>query len=290
MLSDFHIRSATPQDLPVLQGLVGFEFFVHRHLDWNSPLDWIGHDPFVVLEQNQRIAAALACPEDPPGVSWVHLFLSITELKPAQTWPVLFSAVLENLKQKPQIEWVSAISTQTWFTTVLQGYGFQCFQDIVVLERDLSSQTFPEPRIKPQLYIRQMESDDLTTVAEVDYCSFHPLWRNTIEVLTEAWHQGAYSTVAILNDTIVGYQICTSSVYNAHLARLAVLPQVQRQGIGTGLIEDLSHHFYSQNIQHLTVNTQSDNASSLALYQKVGFTITGDSYPVFVYPQFAFRS
>jgi ribosomal protein S18 acetylase RimI-like enzyme len=290
MPSDYHIRTVTPQDLPVLQGLIAFEFFVHRHLDWNSPLDWIGHDPFLVLEHNQRIVAALACPEDPPGVTWVHFFLSITECKPGQTWPILFSAVLDQLKQSPQIEWVSAISTQTWFTTILQDHGFQHFQDIVVLERDLTIPGSIELSTSIQSTIRPMESEDLALVEEVDYCSFHPLWRNTIEVLTEAWRQGAYSTVAVVSDRIVGYQICTSSVFNAHLARLAVLPQVQRHGIGSALIDDLSNHFYNQNIMHISVNTQSDNTSSLALYQKVGFTLTGDSYPVFVYPQIAFRS
>jgi hypothetical protein len=31
----------------------------------------------------------------------------------------------------------------------------------------------------------------------------------------------------------------------------------------------------------LTVNTQSDNASSLALYKKTGFLETGERYPVY---------
>jgi len=289
MFSDFHIRSATPQDLPVLQGLIGFEFFVHKHLDWNSPLDWINHAPFMVLEHNQRIVAALACPEEPPEVSWVHLFVSIAEFKPAQTWPILFSSVLDFLKRSPQIEWLAAISLQSWFTTILQDHGFQHFQDIVVLEREISSQIVIDPNIASSCQIRPMASDDLPIVADVDFSSFHPLWRNTIGVLSEAWRQGAYSTVVEVDDRIVAYQICTSSIFNAHLARLAVLPHFQKQGIGTALINDLSNFFYEQKIMHLSVNTQSDNISSLALYHKAGFNLTGDSYPVFVYPQAAFR-
>ena len=289
MFSDFHIRSATPQDLPILQGLIGFEFFVHRHLDWNSPLDWISHAPFMVLEQNQRIVAALACPEEPPGVSWIHLFVSIAEFKPAQIWPILFSSVLDFLKSSPQIEWVSAISLQTWFTSILQDHGFQHFQDIVVLDRETNSQNSSIPNTGLPFQIRPMESDDLPVVADVDFSSFHPLWRNTLEVLSEAWRQGAYSTVVEVDDKIIAYQICTSSIFNAHLARLAVLPHFQNQGIGTALINDLCSYFYQQKIMHLSVNTQSDNASSLALYHKAGFVLTGDSYPVFVYPQAAFR-
>jgi ribosomal protein S18 acetylase RimI-like enzyme len=32
---------------------------------------------------------------------------------------------------------------------------------------------------------------------------------------------------------------------------------------------------------HLTVNTQSDNSASLALYRKIGFRETGERYPVY---------
>jgi ribosomal protein S18 acetylase RimI-like enzyme len=34
----------------------------------------------------------------------------------------------------------------------------------------------------------------------------------------------------------------------------------------------------------LTVNTQSDNAASLALYRKTGFHETGERYPVYQLP------
>ncbi len=36
-------------------------------------------------------------------------------------------------------------------------------------------------------------------------------------------------------------------------------------------------------IGKLSVNTQSDNGSSLALYEKMGFTRTGERYPVYVF-------
>jgi ribosomal protein S18 acetylase RimI-like enzyme len=32
---------------------------------------------------------------------------------------------------------------------------------------------------------------------------------------------------------------------------------------------------------HLTVNTQADNAASLALYHKLGFRRTGEQFPVY---------
>jgi len=285
MLPDFNIRPVNPQDLPVLQGLIGFEFFVHRHLDWNSPLEWIDKSPFLVLELDGRIIAALACPEDPPGVCWVHLFVTITEYQPKQTWPLLFPSILDYLQDQPQVLWLSAISLQTWFTSLLQESGFQHFQDIVVLEQELDQPKPHHYEMPAQAQIRLMENEDLRAVAEVDRLAFHPLWQNTFEVLSKAWGQGSYSTVAELAGEIIGYQICTASIYNAHLARLAVHPKAQRLGFGAGLIHNLGVHFLSRGVTRLTVNTQSDNIASLALYRKVGFELSGDSYPVFVYPQ-----
>jgi ribosomal protein S18 acetylase RimI-like enzyme len=37
----------------------------------------------------------------------------------------------------------------------------------------------------------------------------------------------------------------------------------------------------NKNIARLTVNTQSDNHASLALYEKMGFVITGEKFPVY---------
>ena len=55
-------RSADPKDLSRLANLVHFEVFVHRHLDYRPPLDWIGYTPFLVLEQASRIEAASGLP------------------------------------------------------------------------------------------------------------------------------------------------------------------------------------------------------------------------------------
>lgn len=285
MLTDTIIRQITPEDLPTLKSLLGFEFFVHRHLDWNSPLDWYDQVPFLILEQDKKILAVLACPEDPPGVCWVHLFSSVNGFPPKQTWPILFAPILDYLKEKPHIQWLAAISLQSWFTTLLQENGFQHFQDIVVLELNLEQTRQIHVSLNTQIVIREMDDADLDAVSEVDRLSFHPLWQNTYRVLRDAWRLAAYSTVAQMEERIVAYQICTSSIYNAHLARLAVHPAFQRLGIASTLISNIYSHFKEQGANRLTVNTQSDNKSSLSLYHKIGFQLTGDSYPVFVFPQ-----
>jgi ribosomal protein S18 acetylase RimI-like enzyme len=69
---------------------------------------------------------------------------------------------------------------------------------------------------------------------------------------------------------------------SGHLARLAVRNEAQGRGVGSALVRDLIQRLISKNRQRITVNTQADNAASLALYQKLGFVRTGEQYPVFI--------
>ena len=46
------IRKANIRDQQQLANLIHFETLVHRHLDWRPPLEWIGYDPYLVLEED----------------------------------------------------------------------------------------------------------------------------------------------------------------------------------------------------------------------------------------------
>ena len=95
-------RSADPKDLSRLANLVHFEVFVHRHLDYRPPLDWIGYTPFLVLEQASRIEAALACPPDPPAIAWIRLFAAATQIPVTTAWDVLWSESYNQLIDRSQ--------------------------------------------------------------------------------------------------------------------------------------------------------------------------------------------
>ena len=73
---DVRVRSATLTDQRQIANLMHFSPYNHRHLDWRYPLDWIGSPPFLVLESQDQILSALACPPDPPLVAWVRLFVT----------------------------------------------------------------------------------------------------------------------------------------------------------------------------------------------------------------------
>jgi ribosomal-protein-alanine N-acetyltransferase len=82
---------------------------------------------------------------------------------------------------------------------------------------------------------------------------------------------------------MIGYQISTASPMGGHLARLAVRPQYQKNGIGYALVKDALDQFKRRGTLRVTVNTQKDNAVSLSLYLKAGFQSVGEEYPVYQY-------
>ena len=130
----------------------------------------------------------------------------------------------------------------------------------------------PEPR-PSALILRPMNLDDLNAVCRIDQAAFTPLWQNSLDYLELAFRQAAVATVAEIENRMVGYQISTATPIGGHLARLAVLPNIQGQGIGYTLVQDLLNQFYRRGAQKVTVNTQKDNLASLALYRETEFRV-----------------
>lgn len=273
-------RPAEPGDQEQIANLMFFEAHVHRHLDWRSPLDWLGSPHYWALEENGRISAALACPQDPAGVAWLRLFAHHSHLSEPEAWLPLWEAARAEIDQAGGAL-VAAIVTKPWFQRLLQNSGFTYADSLVLLE--WAARPVKPPPAPRGLSIRPMLANDLPAVAETDAAAFDLLWRTSILMLQKAFAQSFSATVAEEAGCIVGYQISTGNRHGGHLARLAVRKEAQCRGIGSALLSDLILRMSSNDVPHLTVNTQAGNAASLSLYQTMGFVRTGEQYPVFVY-------
>jgi ribosomal-protein-alanine N-acetyltransferase len=251
---------------------------VHRHLDWRDPVSWIGSPPFLVMEEGSQILAALACPPDPPGIAWLRLFVQNGNDPGNDAWKELWGAAQHELACHPGTT-AAAIVLEEWILPILKGSGFQPHQQIVMLE--CSFQEPPGNPIRTGFSIRPMFTYDLQAVTDVDASAFDLLWQNSHSALSSAYRQAMLASVVELNEELVAYQISTRSALGIHLARLAVRPGLQGRGVGQALVEDLMSQAARRGIFHLSVNTQSDNAASLALYKKNGFIETGTCYPVY---------
>jgi [ribosomal protein S18]-alanine N-acetyltransferase len=275
---EFLARPAVLNDQRQIANLMHFSPYVHRHLDWRYPLDWLGSPPFYVLENQGQISAALACPPDPIFVAWVRLFVNSGRLPNPETWRILWDSIRQDLGHKSGTL-IAAIVLQDWLPELLLASGMTTHQSIVMLERN---DRLPLPVTLPEGFtIRLMITQDLLEVADVDASAFEPLWQNSLEALHHAFPQAIFPTVIVAEGKVIGYQLTTRNPLGAHLARLAVRPSLQGQGLGRALVADLIARLGREGISRLTVNTQSDNAASLALYNAIGFRETGERYPVY---------
>ena len=280
MRSDFYVRRAVRGDFDELTRFINTAPHMYRHLDWCPPLDWLGHEPFYLLDFDEGLQAVLAFPQAPYGVAWVRLFATAALIDPVEAWRRLFPVGLEYYQDEPHVT-IGGLGLSEWIIRVLEHAGFTVFHNIVSLTRDLQS-PLPPARNNPEVFVRPMEEEDLAEVAGIDAGAFEPIWQNSLDQIRLSYYQSVYCTVAEIRGEIVGFQISTSNLFSAHLARLAVRPDIQHRRIGYTLVYDALQKFNHDRLWQLSVNTQDNNKKSLALYQQAGFEFNGEEYPVYV--------
>ena len=276
------IRKAKKSDQNQLDTLLHFGRYIHKHLDWRPAKDWIESDHYYVGLKKDRIVGALAVPPEPPGVFWLRLFTTSERKKPDEVWKQLWEHAREEILEADLYN-IAALSTRPWMNEFLEGSGFTLNHKVIVLEKHLEIN--PMAGFEPRVELREMTEDDLEGVEAVDHAAFKPLWQNSLIQLKLGFQQAFSAQVALKDEQIVGYQISTPTPYGAHLARLAVNPEMQGKGVGSTLVYGLFNSFLAQKTGRITVNTQQTNSVSQTLYLKTGFSLTGDEYPVYEYPQ-----
>jgi ribosomal protein S18 acetylase RimI-like enzyme len=270
---------AQETDRSSLANLLHFERHVHRHLDWRRPLDWLGHEPFLVAEDGGRLVATLACPPDPPGVSWLRLFAATSHVNIAEAWDLLWPKGREKLAGVADD--VIAIPLHTWLADLLGQTGFAHENNVVVLDWRPAYGWQRESDEAVRGTVRPMIAEDIKFVEQVDRAGFPKIWRHSMETMQLAFAQSKVATVIEMDGRVAAYQISTQAAQGLHLARLAVHPDWQGMHLALALVEDLQARLENNTEQRLTVNTQDTNKPSLGLYNKTGFKRTGEAFPVY---------
>ncbi len=279
MANNIKTRLAEKNDYSELAKFLSFEYFVHRHLDWRSSLDWLGHQPFLIAENEHEIVATLASPPDIPSVSWIRLFACNAYVDKGFIWNELFRQSLK-LYEK-DINLIAALVLDKWFYNLLKSNQFDVYQEIIVMEWNQIIPSISD--LHKDYFIRQMEYEDLSAVLELDHLSFPPLWQLSNTALQHAFLNSGYASIVETDDRIIAYQISTESFSSAHLARLAVHPDMRGKLIGSYVIQDMLIHFTKNDIYRITVNTQNDNVASQKLYLNCGFLTTRERYPIMTF-------
>ena len=274
------LRPAELADRMAINRLVSFETYVHRHLGWRAPADWLGSHPYWVIEQDDTVKAALACPPDPADVAWLRLFAARGEIHPKLAWETLWEKARAELAGTAA-DVVVALSLFRWTNKILREAGFEQHGEVVMLRWEEPRGGLHPPKFRG--IIRPLTDRDLAEVQAVDNTAFEKIWRHSARALQIGLNKSIWATVAEDERGILGYQMSTPSVTGGHLARLAVRPELQGSGVGYALVHNLIERFTSRSALDITVNTQSYNASSLVLYKKANFVRTGETFRVYHY-------
>lgn len=287
------IRHANPGDRAALNQLIHTAPHIHNHLDWKPPEAWLGTRPFHLAWAGEALAGAMAAPPDPPDVAWTRLAAVAPAFEAEVVLNPLWSLTRETLAEM-DVQQIACMLLDDWLAPLLEAWQFKKINEVVVFSRPTEStgwKLFPRlpasplrRRLKLALRIRAIADDDLPAVTAIDNAAFDPPWQYSQGVIQQAITHADWATVAEVEGLgIVGYQISSGGRHNGHLARLAVSPETQSQGIGRALVTDLLRHFESRGVATITVNTQRDNLSSIALYKSMGFKPSGEYYPVWQY-------
>jgi len=266
------------QDYKRIFNFLNEDVYLHRHLDWDSLEDWCANPGFIIDETDGEITGLLACISEPQGGTWIRLFACPRLINPILVWKRIFLSqkdhFLGNFDRR-----INSLAFSNWYISLLSKSGFYTNYSVVVLQNNRLT-TFSQST-NPNVNIRLMKESDLLEVAEIDHKAFNDIWQISSNILQKALQVPSYVSVAELESHLVGYQVCSIDHENAHLSRLAVLPSYQNLRIGSSMISDLFDYLSNNGVRSLTVNTQSNNIASLALYKSCGFNSTGDNFPVF---------
>ena len=258
---------------------------VHLHLDWYSLDRWLRHPDLIsaVQSQNQTMKAFLAAASQPtsspnePKAAWLRFIippLSDSNLRAIDDlWGNLRSKLLA-----AGLATLSLLEIDDWVAGYAQHWGFVQTNSVITFR---SADPIPLGTLtKDSVLIRDSEHADLPAICQVDWAAFDPIWRYDREALLAASEQSSTCTVLEYKGQIVGYQMSTRYSGSGHLARLAISPSLQGQGLGALLLDQVIYHFRRRRISVVTVNTQQDNLYSQRLYGRYGFEFTGHTVPV----------
>ena len=81
------------------------------------------------------------------------------------------------------------------------------------------------------------------------------------------------STLGWMNDK--GFILISDLQECAEILTFAVLPEYQKQGIGTILMQEMLSWAKQHNKERIFLEVAADNTSALSLYKKMGFVETG---------------
>ena len=129
-----------------------------------------------------------------------------------------------------------------------------------------------EKNAKPE--VRVMTIEDGAAVAEMEHQSFSDAWSEKA-VLETLRQPTALCLVAEKAGRRVGYLLAYQAADEIEIARVAVVEEVKRQGVGTALMKKLQEEGTQRKAGKILLDVREKNYTAQAFYEKTGFKKDG---------------
>jgi ribosomal protein S18 acetylase RimI-like enzyme len=281
------VRTATRDDVGRITALLRHAAWSHFHADWRLPGDWIGSPGFVVAEPagGGSLAGCLCAAADPLPAAWIRL----AALRDAGGQFSLLGEMMEAVAaaaSEEGIQELALLGSDDKIDRWLAALGFRIINEVITYVKDDLQVTAPAGPSGGAAAVRDVRLDDLPRLVEIEEAAFEPIWRHSLDGLALGWQHSVSFHVAELAGRVVGFQYSARSdrPRAAHLVRLTVDPEVQRQGVGSALLAAALASYRDQGYNYVSLNTQADNLASRRLYERFGFSLAGYPMPVWQRP------
>ena len=180
------------------------------------------------------------------------------------------------------VERVLVLPVDAWLQRSLAPLGFTEVDRILAMRHMPRELLPPDPgRVGFELRAAtspDLDAVDLDAVLAIDGAAFGPLWRMDRVDLDAAVADGGRLILAEDGGRIAGFQLTYVLEGGVHLARLAVLPDSQGQGIGSALLR--AELAASEGQGAITLNVLGSSDTAQRLYIRHGFDFTGNEVPL----------
>lgn len=219
-------------------------------------------------------------PADAPTRAHVRGVALDRRRRPNQDVPDLLNVIFQQAEPVDHPIQFLCYGAETWLDVALHQAGFDEVESVQFFQLErLERRVASLPEAPAHLQLAPGRPDHLLELAQLDIAAFPPLWhfgrRDLFEMLMRCRVQ-----IALQQGEIVGYTaLCANSRDEAQLARLAVRPDQQGQGVGRALLND-AIRYAAEEYSLLVLNTQTTNTRSQRLYRGYGFKPLGSPVPV----------
>ena len=119
---------------------------------------------------------------------------------------------------------------------------------------------------------KEATRQDIDEILTIEQSVFATPWSRQ-KLLDSFSNPNTHVQLIMHNEQIAGYLITLNSIDFLDILTLAIAPQMQRQGLGKRLLDDLLQRLELHNAHAILLEVRISNVSAINFYQQYGFEL-----------------